>query len=93
MAKKSPTKSRSHLALTTKKGENKELNGLPLQKPEDICLYNTDTKELDGIDKVLIYQEGLVKLKLKFLWETQEWSKRFGIETQTRVYFELKPEG
>lgn len=89
--KKTPGK-RSHLALTKKKGENRELNGLPEQKPEEICLYKTDTAALEAVENASDFQDGLVKLKLKFLWEIQEWSKRFDVTAKTRVYFELKPE-
>lgn len=92
MAKKKPVKKRSHLAQVTKKGENRELSGLPSQKLEEICLYQTDTKKLVKIEQVTEYQDGLVRLKLKFLQEIQEWSQRFGIGAETRVYFQLKPE-
>jgi hypothetical protein len=93
MAKKKVVKTGSHLALIKKKGENKELNGLPPQKLEEICLYATDTKKLEAVHDSTKYQDGLVKLKLKFLWEIQEWSQRFDIDANVRVYFELNPEG
>lgn len=93
MAKKKATKKRSHLALTKKKGENKELDGLPSQEPPEICLYNTDTALLEGLENPATFHDGLVQLKVKFLWEIQEWSKRYGVDTRMRVYFEIKPEG
>lgn len=90
--KKVPAKSSSHLALVGKNGENKKLDRMPVQKPEEICLHHTDPKKLLEVERVGDYHDGLVKLKIKFLWEIQEWSKRFGIDANTRVYFELKPE-
>jgi hypothetical protein len=84
---------RSCLAPKRKKRENKELNHLPLQKPEEICLYRTDPEKLTKVEQVDAFHDGLVKLKLKFLWEIQDWSKRFGIDADMRVYFELKPGG
>lgn len=93
MSRKKKDKPRSHLAVTPKTSENKGLDHLPLQKPEEVCLYATDTEELRAVENASLYREGLVKFKVKFLWEIQEWSKRFGIEAETRVYFELKPGG
>ena len=85
-------KKKARLARGSKKRENKEVDHLPAQKPEEVCLYRTDPAKLLQVDDVLTYREGLVKLKLKFLWEIQDWSKRYGIDAKTRIYFELKPE-
>lgn len=93
MSKKEKIKGGSHLALADKTGENKELDHLPSQKPEDVCLYNTDTKALVEVPGMETYRDGLAKLKTKFLWEIQELSKRFEVNTDVRVYFEIKPEG
>lgn len=83
-------KKKPRLVKVGKKRENKEPDHLPEQSPEQLCFYNTTLRTLKNLDETAEYREGLSKLKIKFLWEIQEWSRRFGIEQETRIYFEIK---
>jgi hypothetical protein len=74
----------------TLKKEDAELDHLPAQSFDSVALYETDVKVIEGIIGADDFREGLVKLKAKFIMEIQEWSKRFGVETDLRVYFTVK---
>ena len=80
------------VAKKPKKSENRELDSLPTQADTEICLYETDVAGLTASKDSAEYKEGLVQLKKKFLWETQEWSRRYGVAAEIRIYFTLKPE-
>lgn len=82
----------SRLVKTRQTGENEKLDHFPGQTADTICLYQTNTDLLENLGEAEIYREGLIKFKEKFLAETQEWSHRFGLKTEIRVFYTLKPE-
>jgi len=83
---------KSRLVKTSQKRENVELDYMPGQGDDTICLYQTSPDFLENLERSEDLREGLIRLKQKFLWEIQEWTKRFGIKTEVRVFYTLNPE-
>lgn len=88
MAKKT-----KRLVKGAKKRENKVLDCLPLQKDSDVSFFDTRAGDLKSIEGAEEFFKGLCQFKVKFLSEIQEWSKRYGVRTDVRVYFTPKSGG
>lgn len=90
MATRGNTKKK--LAKKPAKAKN-ELGYLPAQGEADVCFVDTSAEMLQRLGRAEEYMQGLAEFRKKFNWEIQEWSKKFDVTTDVRVYFTPKPGG